>query len=267
MKQIICIKWGTKYPSAHVNRLYAGIARNVTPPFRLICFTEDTEGLRPEVETRPLPDFAYEAPKNTKGKWPKSRLWGDLGDVTGVVLFMDLDIVVTGNLDGFFDFGEADEVILARNATTPFEKLGQTSIYRMTVGALKPLQAKFAADPQGVADEYRFEQRFVTRNAPGGVRFWPKGWVAHFRWHCVPNFPLNYVMEPTPPKGSKVVIFPGGTDPRDALVGRWATNRPYWNGPLDHLKAGFDGRRNERLDKHLRHFHRKADWIAEYWRE
>lgn len=267
MKQIICIKWGAKYGALDVNRLYGGIARNITPPFRLICFTDDTAGLRAEVDTRPLPDFAYEPPKNTKGKWPKSRLWGDLGDVTGVVLFMDLDVVVTDNLDGFFAFGRPEDVVLARNATTPFEKLGQTSIYRMPVGALKPLQALFAADPQKVADEYRFEQRFVTRNAPGGVTFWPKGWVSHFRWHCVPTFPLNYLREPVPPKGTKVVIFPGATDPKYALLGRWSKHLPLFEGPGDHLKAAFDGRRTEGALKHLRHFHRRAEWIAEYWRE
>ena len=44
--------------------------------------------LHPDVAVRPLPNFAYQAPVNTRGKWPKSRLWGDLGDVTGVVLFL-----------------------------------------------------------------------------------------------------------------------------------------------------------------------------------
>ncbi|AXC51249.1 glycosyl transferase [Paracoccus suum] len=267
MKQIICIKWGDKYGPEHVNRLYGGIARNITPPFRLICFTDSDAGLRPEAEVRPLPDFAYEAPRNTRGKWPKSRLWGDLGDITGVVLFMDLDIIVTGNLDGFFDYGRPEDFILARNPNTPFERLGQTSLYRMTVGALQPLQGIFAADPQGIADKYRYEQRFVTRNAPGGVRFWPRGWVAHFRWHCVPGFPLNYMLAPQPPRGTKVVIFPGGTDPKDALQGRWSGRHPLRTGAADHLRATFDGRRQEKLLSHLRHFHRKADWIAENWRE
>ena len=39
----------------------------------------------------------------------------------------------------------------------------------MPVGRLAPLKAEFEADPQGIADRFRFEQRFVTRRAPGGV--------------------------------------------------------------------------------------------------
>lgn len=266
MKQIICIKWGTKYGPDYVNKLYGGIARNITPPFRLICFTDDTTGLRPEVETRPLPEFAYKAPVNTRGMWPKSRLWGSLGDVTGVVLFMDLDLIVTGSLDGFFSFGRPDEVILARNPNTPFERLGQTSIYRMTVGSLAPLQQLFASDPQAVADRYRYEQRFVTRNAPGGVRFWPDRWVLHFRWHCVPAFPTNYLRRPKLGQDARVVIFPGGLNPDDALAGRWSA-KDQRRQPLDHLRATFDGRRRESVAKHLRHFFLPADWVAQNWRE
>lgn len=265
MKQIICIKWGTKYGPDYVNRFYAMVARNITPPFRVVCFTDDTHGLDAGIETRPLPDFTYEAPKNTPGKWPKSRLWGDLGDITGTVLFIDLDVIITDSLDPFFDYGDPEDTILGRNPNTPFERLGQTSIYRMKVGRLKPLQDIFAADPQGVADTYRYEQRFVTRNAPGGVRFWPRKWVRHFRMHSVPVFPLNYMMQPRVPRGARVILFAGATNPHDALIGRW-TERDEARAPLDHLRATFDGRRRESLSKHLRHYMKPADWIAQHWR-
>ena len=114
---------------------------------------------------------------------------------------MDLDLVVVGPLDDFFGFGEPDDVILARNPNTPFERLGQTSIFRFPVGKLVPLQRRFLADPQGVADAYQFEQRFVTREAPGGVKLWPDGWVRHFRHHCARTLPLNFLLPPRVPQG------------------------------------------------------------------
>ena len=119
VKQIICIKWGTKFGPEFVNRLHGMVARNITPPFKLYCFTDDGTGLHPDIGVRPLPEFEYQAPVNTKGKWPKSRLWGDLGDVTGVVLFLDLDVIVTGNLDDFFAFGEPDDTVLGLNPNAP----------------------------------------------------------------------------------------------------------------------------------------------------
>lgn len=267
IKQIICIKWGTKYGADYANRLLAMVARNITPPFRMICFTDDATGLHPDFEVRPLPVFDYDAPVRTKGKWPKSRLWGDLGDVTGTVLFLDLDLVITGSLDDFFTYGDPDDTILATNPNTWFEpRVGQTSVYRMKVGKLAPLQDMFRADPQGIADKYRFEQRFVTRNAPGGVKFWPKRWVVHFRRHCVPPMPLRYVQPPRIPRDARVVIFPGGLNPPDAIAGRWSVDDQA-QSIGQHLRAAFDGRRRESLPRHLRHFIRPSDWVDRLWRE
>lgn len=266
IKQIICIKWGTKFGPEFVNRLHGMVSRHITPPFRLYCFTDDGTGLHPDIAVRPLPVFDYAAPVNTLGKWPKSRLWGDLGDVTGVVLFLDLDVIITGSLDDFFAIGDPDDTWLGLNPNTPLEKMGQTSVYRMRVGKLAPLQEIFRADPQAVADKYRFEQRFVTRNAPGGVKFWPKGWLAHFRMQCVPSFPLNYFLDARIPKPTRIVIFPGSLNPPDAIAGRW-DERDEHRAPLDHIRAGFDGRRRESLWKHLRHYLRPVPWVERLWRE
>ena len=120
----------------------------------------------------PLPELSFELPITKKGIWPKCRLWSEgLADLTGPVLFLDLDLVVTGNLDAFFSFGDPDDVILARNPSNPLERLGQTSVYRFPVGKLLPLLERFALSPLEIAEEYKYEQRYVTRNAPGGVRF------------------------------------------------------------------------------------------------
>ncbi len=205
-------------------------------------------------------------PTNTLGKWGKARLWAEgIGGLSGPVLFIDLDVVILGSLDAFFEFGGPDDVVLARNPNTPFEKLGQTSIYRMPVGRLAPLRDTFLADPQGVADRYRFEQRFVTRAAPDGIRFWPRGWVAHYKWHCIPPFPMNYLRAPAAPRDARVVIFPGPLNPPDAIEGRYRKGTEARNA-VDHLRAAFDGRRTEGLLGHLRHFVRPAPWVAEHWR-
>jgi hypothetical protein len=267
MKQIIAIKWGRRYGADYVNRLHSMVSRHVTPPFRFICFTDDAEGFADGVEAHPLPPLDCEMPTGTLGKWGKARLWQEgLGGLSGPVLFLDLDVVILRSLDPLFTYGHRDDVVLARNPNTPFEKLGQTSIYRMPVGGLAPLKAMFEADPQGIADRFRFEQRFVTRNAPGGVKFWPTSWVAVYKWHCVPTFPLNYVRAPRPPKGTRVVIFPGPHNPPDAIAGRYRKGTPAL-APLDHLRAAFDGRRIKGgLWKHLRHYVRPAPWVEEHWR-
>ena len=37
---IVCMKWGNAYGADYVNRLYNMVKRNMTRPFRFICFTD-----------------------------------------------------------------------------------------------------------------------------------------------------------------------------------------------------------------------------------
>ena len=94
MKQIVCINWGTKFGAPYINRLYSMVSRNITPPFRFVCFTDVSDGVRSEVDCFDLPEMPGFMPQNTRGKWPKSRLWAPtLGDLQGSFLFLDLDVV------------------------------------------------------------------------------------------------------------------------------------------------------------------------------
>ncbi|QPH55727.1 glycosyl transferase [Pontivivens ytuae] len=267
-KQVICIRWGTKYGPEYVNRLYGMVARHITPPFTFTCFTDSSEGVREEVRCLPLPELDATMPVNTFGIWGKSRLWSDpLGDLTGPVLFLDLDLVIVGSMDGFFEHGDPEGVYMARNPNQPLRRVGQSSIYRFPVGKLAPLKERFLADPQGVADEYRFEQRFVSYNAPGGVQFWPKGWVNVFKWHCIPMFPTNYFRTPRPTANAKVVLFPGAQDVPNAIEGRYRSRMQLYEGPWDHLKGTFRPGRRGSAFAHIRRYIRPSPWIAEAWRE
>ena len=42
---VVCVKYGTKYGSDYVNKLYAGVMRHLSIEHTFTCFTEDGEGL------------------------------------------------------------------------------------------------------------------------------------------------------------------------------------------------------------------------------
>ncbi len=264
VKQIVCIKWGSRYGATYVNRLYGMVSRNITLPFTFTVLTDDPRGLRPEVRHAPIPDVGVPMPHGVPGKWPKSALWGEeLAGLKGPVLFMDLDIVVLRSLDEFFEYGEADDVILARNAAKPFHRLGQTSLFRFPVGKLAPILHAFKDDPQGVGAKYRYEQNYVTLTVPGGVRFWPRRWVRHFRIQCVPIFPFNLFISPKKPVAAKVVIFAGSLNPPDAVAGRWSRNSPS-RSVYDHLVNVIKNRLGY---KGVRSYVRPTRWVEEEWRD
>ena len=171
-----------------------------------------------------------------------------------------------GPLDDFFDYGEDDDVILAVNPVRPLERLGQTSIYRFPVGKLAPLKIAFETAPEEIARRYRYEQRFVTRKAPGGVRFWPRRWVRLFRHDLMPPFPLNFFTPPRLPGDAKVVLFAGHLNPPEAISGRWMPDNAT-RTPIQHLAAIFTDKQREPIHRHLSHYFRPATWIKDHWRE
>ena len=67
MYTVACMKWGDKYGPEYVNRLYNMVERNTTLPFKFICFTDNADGLLPEVSVRPLPDMPLPPDKERAG--------------------------------------------------------------------------------------------------------------------------------------------------------------------------------------------------------
>ena len=88
------MKWGCRYGPEFVNRLHASIKRHTNRPTNLYCFTDDYNGIDPEVICKPLPNINL--PKNISlTPWRKLSVWQyPLNKLEGDVLFLDLDLVL-----------------------------------------------------------------------------------------------------------------------------------------------------------------------------
>ena len=90
-RNVICIKWGTKFGPEYVNKLYRMVEKNLTLPHRFVCFTDNAEGIVDGVEIRPLPELNDEGIPDRM--WKKLGLFANpLADLKGTALFLDLDI-------------------------------------------------------------------------------------------------------------------------------------------------------------------------------
>lgn len=89
---IVCLKWGTKYNSLYVNRLYNAIVRNLTLDFEFHCFTDDPINVNPNITIHPL--F-----KKIDGWWNKLYLFSKDMPIQGKIFYIDLDTLITGNID------------------------------------------------------------------------------------------------------------------------------------------------------------------------
>lgn len=101
----------TRFTAEHVNRLYRGVQRNYSKPFRFVCITDDAAGLAPGIEALPIKrDFmALKNPTSPTRPncYPRLPLFDDderyrypIGDR---FISIDLDAVLTGPLEPIFD--------------------------------------------------------------------------------------------------------------------------------------------------------------------
>ncbi len=91
--KIVCVKWGNKFPALYVNRLCNMVKRNLTIPYRFVCLTDNPEGLTPNIDIVAFQqEFEY--------CWTKIELFKpDNFSYEELCLYLDLDVVITGNID------------------------------------------------------------------------------------------------------------------------------------------------------------------------
>lgn len=243
---ILTLKWGERYGSDFVNRLHHAVARHLRRPHRFVCFTDDPAGLEAGVESFPIPEIDLPPGPAVTG-WRKLCLFRDDLPVEGLSLFLDLDIVVTGSLDAFFDFGRADQIPIIHNWVSLRKRLlgldpqvGNSSVFRFQANACRFVWDQFHAERDWALANFRPPQRYLTHCIRPRMVYWPEAWVRSFKRHCRPVFPLNLLLTPRLPAGARIIAFHGRPDPDEALVG-FAGKRPH-------------------------HRCRPTPWIGEHWR-
>ena len=79
---VVCVKWGTKYGPAYVNKLFHGVRRHLrreeANPFTFVCFTDDSAGLEESIVVRALSG-------KLRGWWNKAELFAPAGEQGGVL--------------------------------------------------------------------------------------------------------------------------------------------------------------------------------------
>ena len=219
MQQIICMKWGDRYSSDYVNRLYFSIKKFTKRKTDLICFTDNPNEINENVLCKPIPKISM--PYHMQNSpWKKLAIWQfPLSPLRGDVLFLDLDLVITGDLDRFFDY-EKDKFCVIENWTQLGSGIGNTSCFRFPVGKYKNIYDKFQSAPQYYFKKYRIEQVFISKNISTQV-FWPKIWCQSFKHNLLPSWPKRIWQKASLPKETSIVAFTGKPDPDEVLNGIW----------------------------------------------
>jgi hypothetical protein len=228
---VVCIKWGDKYPAYYVNRLYQGVSRFLDRPFRFLCFTDDATGIAAPVEVHPLPFEPFEADivaamnrPGRKGAWRKISLFRPgLAGMTGQVLGFDLDVAITGPLGDIVDFAP-DSVCMRREWRYEWSGRdgGHGSVFCFDPAQHRYLYDEFAADPVGSVDRHKGSEQYYTSMTAlrhGKLRYLPGNLICSFKRDSMRLPPFNYLLPPVLPADCRVMCFHGRPKMDEALVG------------------------------------------------
>lgn len=234
MIQIVCLKWGTLYSAEYVNILYAMLKRNLTIPFELICFTDDATDIDSNVKIKFLPE------NNLKGWWNKMYLFSEDTGLSGHVFYLDLDTMITGNIDDIVSFKDSKLKILSKGAMQETEEHRKQFDGDYGSGLMSWTHEL----ARGIWEVFKMNQHAMNQ-LPGDQDFLkaiiPKSSIEFFQ-DIFPDQIYSYkyqCYENGLPETAKIVCFHGVPNPKEAIT----QTSDSWGTPIHPRK-----------------------WVGDYWR-
>lgn len=218
---VVCLKWGSKYSSDYVNKLHSMVSRHLTLKHQFICITDDPRDLHEGIITKPIMQ------ESLQGWWHKLSLFADNAyNLQGTVLFFDLDIVITSNIDDLIHYKPGEFCIL-RDLQNPHTY--NSSVFRLAVGSQTAVWSDFIKRKDDITQTLWGDQDWISEKI-NTAQIWPQDWVLSYKKQCNARAKHSYGAigkilrkkgllqtqgQAQLPNNCKVVIFHGRPNPED----------------------------------------------------
>lgn len=219
---VLCLKHGTKYSADYVNRLYNMVKRHCTIKHEFVCLTENPKDLDPNITVLPLP-------RDLAGWWCKPYMFSKDLPLKGTILYMDLDVVISDNIDKLFTYNPNSWCTIrdfTRKMRPNWEKYN-SSIVRFMTGQLSNVWENFNKDRKNIQKRYYGDQDWLyvaTANNP--AKLYPDNWIQSWKWEIrsdrtfAPggvrgNRKFKAIQDVTPPAECCVCVFHGDPNPHN----------------------------------------------------
>ena len=183
MNNFACVCYGDKYPVEYVQKLYNMVQRNLTLPHEFYVFTD-------HVKMHKMVDGNINVVKfpedDLEGWWNKMQLFHPHTKLPGTTLYMDLDVVITDNINCFFEY-KPDVKFVGMNDFNPMTKEWNSSIMRFDhFDMVEPLWNQFMDDRPGYLRRFPGDQNlisFLIKGGKGSVSSFPDKWTQSYKWY------------------------------------------------------------------------------------
>ena len=203
---VVCVKSGPgNYTHAWVNRLHRMVRQNLTVRHRFVCLTDDTGGLT--CTTKRLPEKGL-------GWYAKLAMFRkSLFD--GLVLYLDLDVLIVGNLDFVTKF-KGDFAIL-RDFYRPDGYGSGVMLWNKEYPHVWENWLREGCPPHELGD-----QGWMEKQLPNAIRLQDEfpGKFISYKVHCAERDEL--------PEGAAVLSFHGEPKNADFPPEHWVSR--IWKG-------------------------------------
>ena len=219
-KTIVCLKWGTKYPSHYVNVLYNMCRKHSTVPFNFICLTENSEGLYSDIIIKTLPRIPLQ------GWWYKPYVFSQDLQLKGDVLFLDLDLVIFDNIDKLWIYNPREFTIIrdfTRHMNPAWQKFN-SSVFRFNAENNRWIWDHFIKNHKTIMTKNHGDQDYLYNILKDKAKHWPDDWIRSYKWEMRDKQDLSVIngkrsfAQDKPPRiesGSCIAVFHGEPNPAD----------------------------------------------------
>ncbi|RWB85922.1 MAG: hypothetical protein EOQ52_20445 [Mesorhizobium sp.] len=189
--------WGSKYGPEYVEKLAAGVARNLSTPHEFRVFTPTPED---EYLTREKGCFARLRAFDPEWQAAQGIQPGDR------IVSMDLDLIVTGPLDDLFNRPEPFSILQGVNSANPCPFNG--SLWMLEADYRPDVWGEFSLELAAKVPFYDFpdDQAWLADMLPDAGAFGPEDGVYAFQKR---GWPKGEAL----PRNARIVAFPGWRDP------------------------------------------------------
>jgi hypothetical protein len=205
-------KWGEKYGPEYVERLAAGVARNLAQPHDFCVFSPPNE----DEHLTTIPG-CFARLRMFDPAW-QERNGFKPGDR---ILNLDLDLIVTGSLDELVNRPESFVILQGANAANPCPFNG--SAFMLRAGEHADVWTDFSLEAASKVPAYEFpdDQGWLAHKIPGAGA-WKAGTESGVYAYQKPGWPRGEAL----PADARIVAFPGWRDPQGVKHLGWV--REHW---------------------------------------
>jgi hypothetical protein len=222
-KSIVCLKWGDKYSPEYVNILYNMCKRHSSHNFNFICVTDNPKNLNSNIKIEILPNIT-----DVKGWWFKPYVFSRNLNLTGHVLFFDLDLVIFQNFDKLWTCNDSEFYIIRDfiKTTNPKWNRFNSSVFKFVAEKYHWIWDDFEKNKINIIKKNHGDQDYLYTILKDKAKFWPDNWIQSYKWEMRDKNDLvsinkkrNFksIKNPTINPHTCISVFHGEPNPHECL--------------------------------------------------